>query len=275
MRKRALKDVFLAMLMVMMLVALSGNTSADTETYTTRDLNEQLVMATLWYQKSAEMRALSYQAFNVARLLFDMDLEEVVSVQKRAVVVDVDETVLDNGPYEAGIIGKDFGYPTGWAEWIDAAEAEALPGAVDFCNYVVEKGADVFYLSNRKVKFKDATMKNLRALGFPQVVDAHMLLREKTSDKEPRRLQVRAGHRIVLLVGDNLNDFDNIFRKKGVDERLAAVDMAKDEFGTKFVVLPNPMYGDWEGAVYNYNWKLSPEERSDARKSSMKTWNQQ
>ena len=220
------------------------------------------------------MRATSYQAFNVAKLIFDRDLDEVTSAQKRAVVVDIDETVLDNSPYEAGIIGKNFGYPSGWAEWINAAEAEALPGAVEFLNYVLEKGADVFYVSNRKVEFKEATMKNLKALGFPQVVDTHMLLKEETSDKEPRRLQVRADHRIVLIIGDNLNDFDNIFRKKGVDERLASVDMVKDEFGTKFIVLPNPMYGDWEGAVYDYNWELSPKEKSDTRKSNLNTWTQ-
>jgi 5'-nucleotidase (lipoprotein e(P4) family) len=275
MRKRILKNAVFAMLMVTLLLTVSTPTTADSESYTTQDLNEQLVMGTVWYQKSAEMRAISYQAFNMARLVFDMDLEEVASAQKRAVVVDIDETVLDNSPYEAGIVGKDSGYPTGWAEWIDAAEAEPLPGAVEFCNYVVEKGADVFYLSNRKAESEqEATMKNLKAWGFPQVIDTHMLLKEDTSDKEPRRLQVRAGHRIVLMIGDNLNDFDNIFRKKGVDERLAAVDTVKDDFGTKFIVLPNPMYGDWEGAVYDYNWKMSPKEKSDTRKSSLTTWSQ-
>jgi len=274
MRKRILKNVCLAMLLAMMFLTMSGNTNAETQSYTPRDLNEQLVMGTLWYQTSAEMRAISYQAFNMARLIFDIDLEKETSGKKRAVVVDVDETVLDNSPYETGVIGQDHGYPTGWGEWINDAKAEALPGAVEFLNYVVEKGADVFYVSNRKVRFKEATMKNLKALGFPQVMDMHVLLREDTSDKEPRRQKVRENNRIVLLMGDNLNDFHSIFRKKGVDERLAAVDGLKEEFGKKFIVLPNPMYGEWEGAVYNYNWKMSPEEKSEARKSSLTTWSQ-
>ncbi len=274
MRKRISKNVFLIILIAMMLLPVSGITNAETQSYTTRDLNEQLVMGTLWYQKSAEMRAISYQAYNIARLLFDIDLEKGASEKKRAVVVDIDETVLDNSPCDAGHIGKDFGYPTGWAEWVNEAKAEALPGAVEFLNYVVEKGADVFYVSNRKVEFKEATMKNLKALGFPQVVDIHVLLREDTSDKEPRRQKIQENHRIVLLIGDNLNDFDSIFRKKGVDERLAAVDGLKEEFGKKFIVLPNPIYGDWEGAVYNYNFKLSPKEKSDARKSSLIMWSQ-
>ena len=66
-------------------------------------------------------------------------------------------------------------------------------------------------------------------------------------------------------MGDNLNDFDNMFRKKGIADRFDAVDGAKDRFGAQFIVLPNPIYGDWEGAVYQYNWKLSPEQKSEAR----------
>lgn len=274
MRKRVPRKGLWTILVVLSFLVVSVSANADSETYTTRDLNEQLVMGTLWYQKSAEMRAISYQAFNVARLLFDIDLEKGTSGKKRAVVVDVDETVLDNGPYEAGIIGQDSGYPTGWAEWINDAKAEPLPGAVEFLNYVAEKGADVFYLTNRKAPFKEPTMKNLKALGFPQVTDAHMLLREDTSDKEPRRQAVRQNHRIVLLMGDNLNDFDSVFRKKGVEERLAAVDEIKDKFGTMFIVLPNPMYGDWEGAVYNYNFKMTPDEKSESRKATLTPWSQ-
>lgn len=247
--------------------------SARAQDYSVKDLNEQLVLGTVWYQRSAEMRALSYQAFNMAKMIFDMDLEKGASGKKRAVVVDIDETVLDNSPYEAGIVDMDFGYPKGWAEWIDAAEAKPLPGAVDFLKYVDSKGGAVFYISNRKVKEKEGTVKNLKALGFPQVTDEHILLRDKTSDKEPRREIVRQEHRIVLLMGDNLNDFDNLFRGKGLDDRASAVDQVKDQFGSAFIVLPNPMYGDWEGGVYDNNWKLSPAEKSKARKASLIRWN--
>lgn len=137
---------------------------------------------------------------------------------------------------------------------------------------MVIKGANVFYISNIKVRYKEVTMMKLQNLGFPQVMDSHVLLREKTSDKAPRRQIVQKDHTIVLLMGDNLNDFDNIFRNKGVADRSAAVDRSKEKFGTKFIVLPNPMYGDWEGAVYNYNWKLSPKEKSESRKASLIVW---
>jgi len=272
-RKRGFKSLLLVLLLGAGFLTLSIAGSARAQDYTVKDLNEQLVLGTVWYQRSAEARALSYQAFNMAKLIFDLDIQKGASDKKRAVAVDIDETVLDNSPYEAGIVDNDFGYPTGWGEWCDAGIAKALPGAVDFLNYVVSKGGDVFYISNRKVQHKDGTINNLKALGFPQVTDDHVLLREKTSDKEPRREMVRKEHRIVLLMGDNLNDFDNLFMKKGLDDRAAAVDQVKDQFGSTFIVLPNPMYGDWEGGVYSGNWKLSPAEKNKARKAALIKWN--
>lgn len=266
------RGAMICVLFMVLLVSIPSGLKAESQEYTVKALNEQLVMGTLWYQKAAEVRALCYQAFNTAKLVFDMDLQKGASDKKRAVVVDIDETVLDNSPYEAGLIDQDSGYPAGWNQWLNAAKAAAIPGAVDFLNYVVEKGGDVFYVSNRKIAFKDATLANLKAKGFPQVLDEHVLLREKTSDKEPRRQMVQKDHRIVLLMGDNLNDFDNMFGDKGIDDRFAAVDKAKEKFGAQFIVLPNPMYGDWEGAVYQYNWKLNPEQKSEARKSNLNMW---
>lgn len=261
----------LSLLLVAVILSLSmGVARAE---YTTRDLNEQLVMGTLWYQRSAEMRAISYQAFNMARLVFDMDLEKGETDLPRAVIVDIDETVLDNSPYEAGLVDRDYGYSRGWAEWIAEARAEALPGSLEFLRYVREKGGEVFYISNRKEKYRQATLKNLRRLGFPQADDAHLLLRRTTSDKKPRRQSVMKDHRVVLMMGDNLNDFDSVFAGKAFDLQAAAVDLMKDRFGTRFIVLPNPMYGNWEGAVYGYDWKMTPGEKSGARKDLLIRWN--
>lgn len=249
--------------------AATDNTKSE---YTNKDLNEQLVMAGVWYQKSAEMRALSYQAFNMAKLLFDQDKKNNTSDQKRAVIVDIDETVLDNSPYEVGLVGDNRGYPDKWGDWLNAAKAKALPGSVEFLTYVVNNGGDVYYISNRKEEYKDATIKNLKDLNFPQVDEEHVLLRTETSDKEPRRKSVRDNHRIVVLMGDNLNDFDTAFAGKGVDERFGVTDQNKDKFGKSFIVLPNPLYGEWEGAVYDYDWGKSPKEKSDARKGAFNPW---
>ena len=248
------------------------NKPEDDGKYSLQDLNEQLVMATTWYQNSAEMRALSYQAFNMAKMIYDRDLAKEDSQEKRAVIVDIDETVLDNSPYEAGLIDNNYAYPTGWDDWINAAEGEALPGSIEFLKYVVEKGGDVFYISNRKVHLLEGTMENLEKLGFPQVKEENILLRDETSDKGPRREIVDENHRIVLLMGDNLNDFDSAFGDKSIEDRFEVTDTNKDKFGSKFIVLPNPMYGEWEGALYDYDWGISNEEKSQKRKSPLNTW---
>ena len=119
------------------------------------------------------------------------------------------------------------------------------------------------------------TAANLKKLGFPDVSDQTLLVRTdaNSSSKEPRRLSVSQKYRIVLLMGDNLNDFAELFEKsKSVESRIAAVEQNKTQFGTRFIVLPNPMYGDWESAIYDYNFKLKEEEKAAKRRSQLKTY---
>ena len=241
--------------------------------YTTKDLNEQLVLATLWMQASGEFKALSYQAFNLAKLRLDMYLAGHPGGKKVAVIVDADETVLDNSAYEAWLVGKDFGYSSKtWDKWMEAAEAKAMPGAVEFLNYVKKRGGEVFYVTNRKEVGKAGTIKNMKALGFPFVDDAHLMLRTDSSNKEPRRQQIAADYDVALLMGDNLNDFSAAFDTKTLEEGDAAVESNKARFGAEFIVLPNPTYGDWEGKVYNNNWGASPAEKDQMRKAHLHPW---
>jgi len=129
------------------IVALTSTSFAAESKYTTKDLNDEAILALSWIQNSAEFKALSYQAFNIAKLRWDMDK----AGGKRAIVVDVDETIIDNSPFNGGLIGKHYGYNDNvWQEWAEDRSATALPGAVEFLNYVVETGGDVFYVTNRK-----------------------------------------------------------------------------------------------------------------------------
>lgn len=233
--------------------------------------------AILWTQTSGEARALAYQAFTLARMVLDRDLQEHRrSRLKRAIVVDADETVLDNSRYQATLLKNRQNYDAQtWTDWVKRAEAEAIPGAVEFLRYAASRGVRVFYVTNRNLAEKDATAINLKKLGFPDVSDETLLVRTdaKTSSKEARRRTVGAKFRIVLLMGDNLNDFAEIFQQsKTVADRLAAVERNKSQFGKRFIVLPNVMYGDWESAVYEYNFKLSEEEKAAKRKSQLKTY---
>ncbi|MBJ7537390.1 5'-nucleotidase, lipoprotein e(P4) family [Marinomonas transparens] len=258
-------------------VLLSGSFSlpalADDSGYGAKDLNEQLVMSTLWMQASAEYKALSYQAFNLAKMQFDRYSRSHTGSKKIAVVVDADETAIDNSAYQAWLIGKDFGYSSKtWAKWMDAAQAKAMPGATDFLNYVASKGAEVFYVTNRKIVGLEGTRKNLKALGFPNVDDKHLMLRTDSSNKEPRREAIAKDYDIALFMGDNLNDFSNDFRTKSLADSDAAVEKNKALFGTTFIMLPNPAYGDWEGKVYEGNWGASPAEKDQMRKSKFRIW---
>lgn len=228
-----------------------------------------LIGSTLWMQRAAEVRALSYQAYNIAKLRLDEDIKKFPNAKKpRAIVVDVDETLVDNSPFQARSVINKEAYPTGWKEWVEEARARAVPGALDFIQYANSKGADIFYVTNRKIRGFDPTYKNLVELGFP-VKKEHMLLRTSTSSKKERREKILETHRIVLLIGDNLNDFTHLFEKKPTDFRHQVADQLKDEWGKRFVVLPNPMYGDWEGAIYQYDWKKTLPQRRQTQMSNL------
>lgn len=239
-------------------------------------LNEYQAGAVLWTQTSGEARALAYQAFTLARMVLEQDLRtKRRGGQRPAVVVDVDETVLDNSRYQATLLKNRQPYNSNtWTDWVKLEQAEAIPGAVDFLRYASSRGVRVFYVTNRKLAEKEATAANLKKLGFPDVSDETLLVRTDPGDssKEPRRQAVGSRYRIVLLAGDNLNDFDRVFEEgKTVAGRLAAVEQNRGRFGTRFIVLPNVMYGDWESAAYDYNFKLSEEEKAAKRRELLRT----
>lgn len=223
--------------------------------------NEYQVGAILYMQKAAEYRALTYQAFNIAKWRLDADfdkkkLRELSKAERktpRAVVVDVDETILDNSPFQATNIKNrlPFLLPN-WYAWGEMRKAKAIPGAVDFLNYANRKGVKIFYVSNRDEVQKQATIDNLKSAGFPDATEETVQLRQKDSSKEPRRRAISERYRIVFLMGDNLDDFSDIFERKSVDDRFAEVDKTSQLFGRKFIVLPNAMYGTWESAIYEY-----------------------
>ncbi|MBB3908110.1 5'-nucleotidase, lipoprotein e(P4) family [Anoxybacteroides rupiense] len=237
--------------------------------------NEHMLMATLWYQKSGEMQALYYQAYNLGKMVVDDALKQKRnshSRKKLAIVLDIDETILNNSPYEAYIIQKGVPNFTDWHKWVMQAQAEALPGAVEFLTYVDSKGIDIFYVSNRDENEGKATIKNLKEKGFPQATADHMLFRAKENSKEPRRQKIQQTHEIVALFGDNLSDFTKEFDQKPLEERNANVDRFREEFGRKFIVLPNPMYGDWENAIYGYDLDQTFAEKAKVRKQALNAY---
>lgn len=235
------------------------------------------VGGTLYMQKAAEYRSLAYQAFNIARLRFDATLEKknVKKLPKaerkmpRAIVVDIDETILDNSPAQAYSISNNAPFNLkDWYAWGDMRKAKAIPGAVDFLNYAVSKGAKIFYVSNRDGVQKSATIDNLKKVGLTDIADDNVILRASESGKEARRTAIAKTFRIVMLMGDNLDDFSNAFEKKSIADRFAETDKARDQFGDRFIVLPNAMYGTWENAIYDYG-RLTEAQKAEKRAAAL------
>jgi 5'-nucleotidase (lipoprotein e(P4) family) len=254
---------------------VSAQSAPSKKAYTLKDLNEQLVMATLWVQVSAEYRALCLQAYNFARMTLDKDLAEVKTDKKRIIIVDTDDTTIQANEYEAYVIGKDLEYPSQWSNWVATAIGKAVPGAVEFLNYAASKGVEPYYVTNRKIDQEyQGTLDNYKKLGCPFVDTEHVMCRQKgaNGDKQARQIALEEKYHLVLYVGDNIEDFPVNIYGKSIEERYRIVESVKDEFGKRFIMLPNPMYGSWENAVKNFKKDLPAEEQNRLRKALLRQW---
>jgi len=234
---------------------------------------EHMVMSVLWYQKSAEMKALYYQSYNMAKIALDNQLKKCKASDKKAIILDIDETVLDNSPYQAMMIEKGVAYsPKTWKEWTKTANAKPTPGVIDFLNYAKSKGVELFYVSNRDMDERDATLKNMIKENIPFADTTHIFLKVNgQSNKTGRYKSIEKKNKILLTIGDNLRDFNEIFANRKTNYGLNMVDSLKNQFGENFIILPNPMYGDWEKAIYGGKFP-SEVEKNKIRKTALQAY---
>lgn len=220
---------------------------------------EHMMQAILWQQLAAEHRALCYQAFNVAKIRLNSVLAKKAHWKKPlAIVTDIDESILNNSPFDAKLALENKEYSSkAWSDWVRLEKATAVPGAVQFLQYAKKRGVQVFYISNRRENLLKPTMENLRKLGFPYIDKEHFLLRTGSSSKHLRRETVRKSYHVVMYIGDNMSDLNHLFDHQGTKRRNFITDSLRNDFGNKYIVLPNPVYGDWEtNGIYdgNYHW---------------------
>ena len=239
-----------------------------------KNSNEYKVQAQVWTQNSAEYRALCFQAFNTAKINIDSHLSSEKKYDRPlAIITDVDETVLDNSPYDGRLILEDVSYDReSWVEWGNLEIAEAIPGSLEFLTYAYEKGIKVFYVSNRYSEQLESTVNNLKKLGFPNVSESTVLLRSDSRSKSERRNSISDGHEVIMLIGDNLSDFNDEFEVKISEERINYTNQMRDNFGTKLIVLPNPNYGDWESNGLFGGESFDNIEKDSIRKSNIKSY---
>jgi 5'-nucleotidase (lipoprotein e(P4) family) len=225
----------------------------------------------LWQQHSAEYVALCYQAYNIGERRIDEILAENKKTDKPlAVVMDIDETVLDNSSYNATLIANQTSYSKKtWMEWTAIQSADLVPGALEFIQYAKSKGVEVIFISNRMEEELDDTYQNIIDRGVDTISKENFFLKSTTSSKDERRQIVSDKYEVVLLFGDNLGDFNGVFDKATVIERKKNVANFRPLFGDKLIVLPNPMYGEWEGALYNYEFSKTNAQKDSNRMNAL------
>jgi acid phosphatase len=222
--------------------------------------------AVLWMQHSAEYKAAALQAFALARANLDRALQQPESwapaypserpeaTSGYAIIVDLDETVLENAREEGthvalGLHTFDLDI---WNAWVRKAESGALEGAVELLAYAAARGVRTYYVTNRAdVAGLPAIRENLLRVGFPVPDDDVLLVKDAAgtsgSDKESRRKIVAARHRVLLMIGDDLGDFLSVAGLSGAARDEATL-KARRRWGWQWIVVPNPSYGSWERA---------------------------
>jgi 5'-nucleotidase (lipoprotein e(P4) family) len=271
--KLTLKNLLIPALGILLFTACNqaGKTTRANVADSTSIVNDGKIWANLYQQRAAEYKALCFQAYNVAKERIDQQVKKPTQ-KPYAVVTDIDETLLDNSPYDAAraIKNLDFDSKT-WKEWTAKGIADTVPGAPSFFKYAASKGLKVFYVTNRDEDERTGTLKNLQRYHLPDADSAHLLLRNGTSSKEPRRNQILQKYNIVLLCGDNLPDFDALYDNKPTEENRSAItEKLRKEFGSRYIVIPNPSYGDFEGALFKFNYNLTHAQKDSVIRSLLK-----
>ncbi len=232
--------------------------------------------STLWTQTSVEYGAVARQAYALAEVMLERALQDSVwtaSIEQAemgsaayrdlppAVVLDVDETVLDNAAYQARLIRENATYNSaGWQDWVRERKATPVPGAVEFTRAAARMGVAVIYLTNRDHAVEEATRDNLRRFDFPLNPDEDLLLTENErpawdGSKTPRRRYLADRYRILLLIGDNFGDFAP-GAEASLGERQRLSQTYQRYWGTRWIALPNAQYGSWEAALYEFDYGL-------------------
>ena len=250
--------------------------------------NDQL-LATLWTQRSVEFKGNALTVYALARIRLEQALADknwtAAPVEQKgdyeklapAVVLDIDETVLDNSLYQVWTIkaGKSFSLPT-WNEFCNAKVSRAVPGAAEFTKFAESKGVKVFYISNRDAKVEPATRENMEKFGFAMGgnVDTFLMQNEKPdwgSKKGTRRTVIAKDYRILLEFGDNFGDFDDRYASSEAD-RLKFFEENKERWGREWLVIANPTYGSFDAAPFAFNYKAPADEQRKAKWDALEGW---
>ena len=211
--------------------------------------------AVAWMQSAAEREALCEQTFRAAaRSVTDRLRDFGTSGSPPAVIVDIDETILDNSPALADTVldNRPFS-PTAWTEWVNREAAKPVAGAFEFLKHCRNLGVVVVFITNRTIAEESATRSTISKLGYsmddPPGLDLILSKGEfdVTSDKSMRRIFAGEHFQIIVMIGDDLGDF--IDASGNIEERRAKARQHQARWGHDWFMLPNPVYGSWRNAI--------------------------
>ena len=244
--------------------------------------------ALAWTQTSMEYKANTRQTYSAAQVMLDRALADTswtaapedqtgdFAGKPPAIILDVDETVLDNSPYQARLLRDGGSYDLeSWTAWCNERKALPIPGAVEFTTYAASKGVKVFFVTNRMHDVEPATRDNLEKHGFPldASMDTLFTKAEKPewapSDKKPRREAIAQDYRIIMLFGDNLGDFVSKYKIPQAD-RDAVYSTYEGYWGERWFMLPNTLYGSWESSLYGHDRGIAPEAQREMKIKSLR-----
>ncbi|MCK5665753.1 MAG: hypothetical protein KAI17_19830 [Thiotrichaceae bacterium] len=240
--------------------------------YACSTITDKNFTSTLWIQTSSEYKANSIQVFNNAMEKLEISLSDKnwtaaieqdndYSLLPEAVVMDIDETVLDNSRYQGELIiqGADFTYET-WDHWVSLKDASAVPGALSFIKQAKSRNVEIIFISNRECRSRKDnpsvcpqemdTIENLEKLGITEIKPDNILLKNEItgwdSEKKSRRKYIAEKYRIIMLFGDDLGDFiPDVKKNISYQKRSALVSEYSDNWGRKWFIFSNPVYGSW------------------------------
>ena len=275
-------------LAILVLIVALGSTAPGAAQQATDPPASDLLNAVLWMQRSVEYKASALTAFALARIRLDQALadpnwtgaprEQTGAYQSlpTAVILDIDETILDNSGYQAWMALKGTTFdPKTWNAYVNTVTSLPIPGALEFAQYADSKGVKVFYITNRTAEEEPATRKNLEKFGFPMGGNDTMLMTRKQPDwgsaKGTRRAHVARNYRVLLNVGDNFGDFVDEYRGNEA-ERLKVLEQHKDRWGREWIMIANPSYGSFESAPFGHDFKLPDGDKRRLKRGALDAW---
>lgn len=226
--------------------------------------------ANVWLQTAAEYQACCQTIYTAAEFKLEADLQNLKPRPERpAVVMDLDETVLDNSAFETYLYKNQLEYSDKrWAAYEEhfPQDVTLIPGAKHFILRAERLGVGVVFISNRSEEYRGVTAGLLRRLlGSDPTQPVNCLYLRAAggnADKSSRREAAAARFNVLMYFGDNLRDFSELFQAQklpadaSTQDRLAAmaarkslVEQADCHWGVDWFVIPNPVYGEWEKLI--------------------------